>query len=71
MIKKFLLWLLGLVLLPTFFCIYILDRIYIVPLIHLTALPITLWRKKPDERKASIIRVIVISITNIILYLIF
>jgi hypothetical protein len=59
---------LGLVLLPTFFCIYILDRIYLVPLIHLTALPITLWQKKEDERKASIIRVMVITCFNIILY---
>jgi hypothetical protein len=69
--KKYLKILLGLVLAPSFFCLYLLDRIYLLPLIWLSAHNVNFWYKKPEQIGSSFIRVIAISIINLILYLIF
>jgi len=66
--KKTIKIILGLVLTPGFFCLYLLDRIYLIPLVHLTALPINLWYKKQNEITASIIRVLAISLFNLFIY---
>ena len=60
--------LLGIILMPLMLVLYLLDRIFLMPMIHLNSERIQDWFRDSDKVGYSIVRMIVVIIVLAIVY---